>query len=153
MTTSTAYCLCKNLIEAIAAYGPLQEFSAYKFQKQPVFYFEADESNPPATADMPFVVLYASSADYSEPGALVREIAVGVAIEDSENESSDAAKGMYKGFETAEVFERHVYDAIDCYLQESEQNCSILDAGNSQLKAYYPYFHCVRQKRIITERT
>ena len=141
------------MIEAIAAYAPLQEYSAYKFGKQPVFYFQADESNPPAKNDMPFVVLYSDSADYSEPQAIIRPVVIGCAVEDQEiDDDNDFAKGMYKGFETAETFERHVFDAIECFLQESEQNCSILDAGEAVIKAYYPHFHSVRQLRIITER-
>ena len=151
---STGFCFCKNLIEAAATYRPLRDYCAYKFKKQPVFYFQADENNPPAKADMPLVVFHNFAADDNEPTTTERVISIGCAIEDEDvDTSNDFAKGMYKVFETIEIFERHVFNAVKAYMDtRAEYGESILGNNGMAIKGFYPQFHAARTLNIVTQR-
>lgn len=150
----TAYSFCEGLIKAASAYAPLQEFCANRFGKQPVFYFQADEHNPPSKDDMPFVVFYSADVNDEEPTTIERAIIIGSAIEDKEIETAnDFAKGLFKGYETLEIFDRHVLNAVKCYLSDRAQyGDSILGTSSLLMKGLYPHFHGVRTLQIVTQR-
>lgn len=149
----TGYCLCRNLIKAIANYAPLQDYSANKFGKQPKFYYAVDETDPPSKDDAPFIALWQDIIDFSEPATIIRPLNVGCVVLDAGTESDDYIDKAYKGFDTIENFERLVFAAIECYADESEIDVSIIDSGEARFKHYYPYFHSVRAMKFVTIRS
>ena len=150
----TAYCFCKDLIKSVSLYGPLQDFCSYKFGKQPVFYFQADEYNPPSKDDMPFVVFYNTTANDEEPTTVERALTIGSAIQDEVIDTeNDFIKLMYEGYKTIEIFDRHVLDAVKAFMETRiSLGDSILGTNSLLIKGFYPQFHGVRTLQIVSQR-
>lgn len=155
MAYTTTYDLCKAILKAIKSDTALSTFCNTNFAKQPLYFFEIDPENPPSRDDMPLIALYMDDVEHTQPGVDVRGISIGCAISDDDTATEETTIGLYKGFKTIEQLEALVFAAIEKFADESAATpaeISIMEAGKTAIKCYYPYFHSFRQIKVSTER-
>ena len=148
----TTYDICKSLLEAIDEYGPLKYFCLHKFEKRPNLFFGIDEGKPPTNDETPFIVLYQGDIEHNEAQGVKRNIIIGCAILDKDQDETTSRHSLYGGYRTAEKMLRLAYRAIEKYCNESERDLSIIGEGSTSIKPFHPYYHGVRTVEIITAR-
>ena len=153
---TTTYEICEYLTTKVQTNSAVVTFCTAKFAKQPDFFIGFDARKPPASDQIPFIMMVPNALtnadDHREHGVLCAV----VCTDDVQTTASKVTK--YRGFDMIEEFETLVYNAIVAALvpvydedpAEDQQTYTLLSSSQARFDQYYPEYHATRELTITS---
>lgn len=153
---TTTFDICEYLAGKVQADAAVIAFCNTNFSKQPDFFIGFDTRKPPASDQIPFIMMVPNALtdadDHREHGVLCAV----VCTDDTQTTAAKITK--YNGFDIIEQFETLVYNAIVAALipvydedpAEDQQTFTLLSSSQARLDQYYPEYHATRELTITS---